>query len=62
MHIVRDPRTIALGPFAVACTSMGNALHFVLLAVFTVVTELLHQTLRTVRVLRVLALIFRRDR
>lgn len=41
MQIMRDRSAFALDPFAVACTPMGNALNFVLLAGFTVVTGLL---------------------
>jgi ubiquinone biosynthesis protein len=41
LQIMRDRSAIALAPFAVACTLMGNVLDFVLLAGFTVVTGLL---------------------
>jgi hypothetical protein len=41
VQIMRDRSPVALAPFAVACTPMGNALNFVLLAGFTVVTGLL---------------------
>jgi ubiquinone biosynthesis protein len=41
VHIVRDRSTLALGPFAVACTIMGNLANSVLIALFTVVTGLL---------------------
>src|SRR5262249_37721740 len=40
-NTVRDRSTVALGPFAVACTLMGNVVTAVLFVVFTLVTSLL---------------------